>query len=106
MIDGFSAKFAGKYGLRNALVLTEICLAAEESEKGVNSLYLQKRFPYLSRDQVYRALASLVKEKAVSCKKQEGVFSRELSYTPGESAVKQVLKELKESKAYNKTGGR
>jgi hypothetical protein len=97
MLEFFSAKFADKYGLRDALILSEICSAARvnnEGVTGVTSLELRKRFYYLSRDQIRKALVALMEAGMLTAVKNGGGFSRELRYVPVDKAMRRYLLDL------------
>jgi hypothetical protein len=99
MIDGFSTLFASQYGLRNALILSEICFVSETKGTVVNGLYLRERFPYLSRDQIRKALESLV-DKGMLERVRSGEFTRELCYRAVESAVTAYLCDINMGGSY------
>jgi hypothetical protein len=92
-IDQFSSTFAIKYGLRNALILSEICVRMQADRSGTSNPDLRERFPYLTYKKIREALTALQKEGVISGARMPG-FSRELRYTPSEGTVRQYMRDF------------
>jgi hypothetical protein len=106
MLDSFSPGFAVKFGLRNALIMSGICAAARVSEEGMSSRELRERFFYLSKDQIRKALAALVKAEMLTAAKSGGGFTRELRYAAVDRAVHEYLLDLTDPGIYVKLKSR
>jgi hypothetical protein len=84
-IDYFSTRFATDYGLRDALILSEICAVTQyggEGTEGVSGPELGRRFTYLSKEQIREALQSLKQHGVITGRRIQGKFTREIRYTP------------------------
>jgi hypothetical protein len=97
-IDYFSSGFAAKYGLRNALILSEICMAVQYNGEGASGPDLGRRFPYLSKEQVREALAALKAAKAIAGKRIPGEFTREIRYLPTGDIAARYLQDIIEDR--------
>jgi hypothetical protein len=92
MVDFFSSGFVKSYGLRDALILSGICAASVEG-KSAGTLDLRKKYFYLSRIQIRRALEDLVQAGAVAAERAGG-FTRELRYKASGMSVQQYLADI------------
>jgi hypothetical protein len=96
MVDYFSPAFVEIYGLRDGLILSGICEIAAGGREGgqgsVTSLELREKYCYFTKEQIRRALESLVEAGAVrGARAADGGFSRELCYSASAESMKQYL---------------
>jgi hypothetical protein len=88
-LDCFSVSFAADYGLRDALVLSEICAAVQDGVNGVSGPELGLRFTYLTKEQIREALQSLKQQGVVTGRRIPGKFTREIMYVPASEEITQ-----------------
>jgi hypothetical protein len=100
-IDSLSASFAADYGLRDALILSEICAVVQyggDGEEGVSGPELGCRFPYLTKEQIREALQSLKQKRAITGRRIQGKFTREIQYVPSGGISQKYLQDVMESR--------
>jgi hypothetical protein len=106
-IDCFSARFAAEYGLRDALILSEICAAAQygavtqyggDGAEGTSGPELGRRFTYLTKEQIREALQSLKRKGLISGRRIQGEFTREIRYIPGKGVLQEYLQDIVEDR--------
>jgi hypothetical protein len=100
-IDYFSASFAADYGLRDALILSEICAITQyggDGAEGVSGPELGERFTYLSKEQIREALQSLKHKGVITGRRMQGGFTREIRYTPMKDISQKYLQDIMEDR--------
>jgi hypothetical protein len=91
MLDCFSPLFAERYGLKDALILSEICAVTRINGNTVGSLDLMNRFPYLTKDQIRKGLVRLMNEGLLEYTRVIDGFTRELRYRAIEEVVQEYV---------------
>jgi hypothetical protein len=96
MLEYFSSALVRQYGLRDGIVLSGVCAisAADEDAGAAGTTELRKKYFYLTKEQVRRALESLVRAGAIHGEKPDGFFSRELQYRASADVVRQYFTDM------------
>jgi DNA-binding GntR family transcriptional regulator len=102
MLDNFSSKFAAMFGLRNAIILSELCVRNYAGGCWLGTAELLARFDYLSRDQVREALGALKQAGMIVSRKTGKPFTRELEYRAEESAMNIFIEDMTENRVAEK----
>jgi hypothetical protein len=101
-ITFFSESFANEYGLRNGIILSEICRYSTRENlysKGICLNDISERLWFLSKDQLRDGLKQLKTAGLLFGQRKKGEFTREVSYFPDEKTVSKFQTEY--TKGFN-----